>query len=159
MPTIQSLYDPNRPTLLLSLHPENTQAILTQTKRFEYRRRFYQDAFQAFVYTTGPNGGVDLFIQCETPIRGTADELAQLEQADPESLRQYFAGLESGLAIPISKVVELPKLSLATLKTRFSNFVAPRSYVFLDRPARQAQFAYFFQQPVSRMVVNEKKPR
>ncbi|MFC6179929.1 hypothetical protein [Lactiplantibacillus daowaiensis] len=156
---LTTLYDPQRPTLLLSLHPENTQAILAQTKWLEYRRRFFQQAFQAFVYTTGRQGGVNLYLQCGQPIKADAATLAQIGQQvqndDYDKLYDYYAAQNTGLTIPILKAVQLPQTSLKSLRTRFSNFVTPQSYVYLNRPERQSQLDYLLTQPVLSIKTND----
>lgn len=50
---IGDLINPLMPTLMISLHPENVTAIKQGHKQIEYRKRFFKDAFQAFVCTTG----------------------------------------------------------------------------------------------------------
>ena len=76
MPTIKDYYLPKRPTLLFSLHPEPTQAIINGTKILEYRRRFFARPFQAFVYTTGDNGGIQLFLRCDQGLQLVPEQLA-----------------------------------------------------------------------------------
>lgn len=140
------------PTLLLSLHPENTAAIITGKKVIEYRRRFFAEPFQAFVYTTGPNGGVNLFITCDKPIKADAQKLAAIgeliQHDDYDELVRYFSANDTGLIIPIACYMQFPTISLATLRAKCTNFVTPQGYVFLDKPERQSQLSYFQQQPV-----------
>ncbi|MBA1393028.1 ASCH domain-containing protein [Lactobacillus sp. XV13L] len=75
---IDAAYDPFLPTLLMSLHQEYVRQILQGEKVIEYRKRFFKDGFQAFVYTTGPNGGIELFIKCAPLIRSDATSLAKI---------------------------------------------------------------------------------
>jgi len=157
MTLVKTVYDPALPTVLLSLHPENTQAIVAQTKVIEYRHRFLMQPFQAFVYTAGPQGGVNLFMKCAQPIRANvlAQMGCQLQNENSEKSEAYFEAHRSDLAIPITEWVQIPLIGLKTLRMNFDNFVTPRSYVFLDRPARQAQLAYFLQQPILKRGLNE----
>ncbi|MFC6202459.1 hypothetical protein ACFP1L_11360 [Lactiplantibacillus nangangensis] len=140
------------PTLLLSLHPENTAAIITGKKVIEYRRRFFAEPFQAFVYTTGPNGGVNLFITCDQPIKADAQKLAAIgeliQHDDYDELVRYFSANDTGLIVPITSYVQFPMIRLAELRRKFTNFVTPQGYTFLDKLERQAQLTYFQQQPV-----------
>jgi len=157
--TVNASYDPHYPVLLLSLHPNSTQAILAQTKILEYRRQFYRQPFQAFVYTTGSQGGVTLFIKCDQPIEAEVATLAQigrqLQHDDSAELKAYFGTHNSGLAIPITEWVQIPRISLATLRTRFTNFVVPRSYVYLNHANRQSQLDYLLAQSViQQQVIN-----
>jgi len=152
MTLVRTVYDPDLPTLLLSLHPENTQAIVAQTKVIEYRHRFFKQPFQAFVYTTGSQGGVNLFMKCDQPIKATVNSLAQigyrLQDESSKSVNAYFKAQNSGVAIPITEWVRFPLIRLKTLRIRFDNFVTPRSYVFLNQQSRQTQLDYFLQQPI-----------
>lgn len=151
------------PTLLLSLHPENTAAIIAGEKVIEYRRRFFDEPFQAFVYTTGPNGGVALFITCDWPIKANAQKLAAIGQLiqhdDYDELVDYFSVKDTGLIIPITSYVQFPMISLAKLRAKFANFVTPQGYAFLDKPERQAQLTYLQQQPVLSTQTIDWKPK
>lgn len=50
---ICDVYDPLLPTLLISIHKIYVKQILSGKKVIEYRKKFFNDPFQAFVYTTG----------------------------------------------------------------------------------------------------------
>lgn len=76
MSTVADFYLHDRPTLLFSLHPEPTQAIIDGSKLLEYRRRFFSEPFQAFVYTSGPNGGIRLYLRCDKGLQLPPDQLA-----------------------------------------------------------------------------------
>ncbi|RRK09785.1 hypothetical protein D1831_10780 [Lactiplantibacillus garii] len=151
MPTGRDYYQPALPTLLFSTHPQPAAAMVAGTKRLEYRRRFYQGAFQAFVYVTGRAGGVGLYVQCAPAVVASPIVLGQLgavlQNDDPQAVRAYLGTHAKGLGIPITGVAVLTPISLVQLRVAFNNFVAPRSYVFLDRPARQAQREFFLDQP------------
>ena len=101
---IEEIYTPLNRTLLISLHPEYVSAIMNQTKIIEYRKRFFKDAFQAFVCTTGPNGGIELFIDCDAPIISNANNLAiigsLLQNDDYTEIHDYFNDNNSGFIIP-----------------------------------------------------------
>lgn len=150
MATIQDYYDPQLPTLLFSLHPQPAAAIATGAKVIEFRRRFYPSAFQAFIYTTGKQGGIGSYVQCAPAIAAAPAVLGQLGaklQGDaPQATMAYLVPASTGLAIPVTTVITFEPVGLADLKAQFPNFVAPRSYVFLDRPQRQDQLAYLLGQ-------------
>nr|WP_243671789.1 hypothetical protein [Lactiplantibacillus plantarum] len=61
MPTIKDYYLPKRPTLLFSLHPEPTQAIINGTKILEYRRRFLHVRFKHLSIQRGIMGEFNSF--------------------------------------------------------------------------------------------------
>ncbi|WP_234005701.1 hypothetical protein [Lactobacillus sp. CBA3606] len=71
----------------------------------------------------------------------------QFQHDDYHEIKAYFAAKNTGLIIPITAFTQIPKISLAMLRHRFENFVAPRQYLFLDQPTRQAQLAFLLQQP------------
>ncbi|WP_429971101.1 hypothetical protein ACQW5G_00225 [Fructilactobacillus sp. Tb1] len=73
---IADVYNPLEPTLLMSIHKEYVCEILNGNKIIEYRKSFYKDKFQAFVYTSGKNGGIELYIECDFPIYSDAKKLA-----------------------------------------------------------------------------------
>ncbi len=150
MSTIQDYYDPQLPTLLFSLHPQPAAAIAAGDKVLEFRRRFYSRAFQAFIYTTGKQGGIGSYVQCAPAITAASAVLGQLgaklQGDDPQATMAYLAPASTGLAIPVTTVITFEPVRLANLKAQFPNFVAPRSYVFLDRSQRRAQLAYLLDQ-------------
>lgn len=75
---ICDVYDPLLPTLLISIHKIYVKRILSGKKVIEYRKKFFNDPFQAFVYTTGKNGGIEMFIKCDAPIIDNAHKLATI---------------------------------------------------------------------------------
>ncbi|MEQ6218570.1 hypothetical protein ABMB44_07145 [Levilactobacillus brevis] len=137
---IEEIYTPLNRILLISLHPEYVSAIMNQTKIIKYRKRFFKDAFQAFVCTTGPNGGIELFIDCDAPIISNANNLATigslLQNDDYTEIHDYFNDNNSGFIIPIKSAVSFPKIPRKRLLNEFSNFVVPQSYLFLDDPKK-----------------------
>ncbi|WP_265478629.1 hypothetical protein [Lactiplantibacillus plantarum] len=163
MPTIKDYYLPKRPTLLFSLHPEPTQAIINGTKILEYRRRFFARPFQAFVYTTGDNGGIQLFLRCDQGLQLVPEQLALvgalLQHDAPTTTAAYFEGAKAGLALPITAFTTLPNIPLAQLRRQFENFVTPRSYVFLDQPDRQAQLDGLLTQPCESLTILDWRKR
>lgn len=146
-------YDPLKRTLLMSLHPENVAAIINQTKIIEYRRRFFKAAFQAFVCTTGPHGGIALFLDCDTPITADADHLARLGQrlqGDTYSeIFNYFQPRNTGVIIPIKAAISLQPLDRHWLQQTFPGFSVPQAYLFLDTPAKQPLLDCLLQTPTT----------
>ncbi|MHA3067202.1 hypothetical protein [Lacticaseibacillus saniviri] len=132
---IGDLINPLMPTLMMSLHPENVAAIKQGHKQIEYRKRFFKDAFQAFVCTTGKNGGIELFIKCDTAIQADAEKLAQIgmtvQQDDYHELVDYFQP-SGGLAIPILRMATVEMIPRVTMQAQFDRFSVPQGYYFLD---------------------------
>ncbi|WP_203641258.1 hypothetical protein [Levilactobacillus andaensis] len=149
MSLIKMYYNPQLPTLLMSLHPQPTADILSGNKIVEYRRRFFQHPFQAFVYTTGPAGGLQLFLTFNQPIvRPTADLIqigTRLQADSPANLTTYLG--DQGVALPIKSVATLPQLSREQLRQIDPSFAAPRAYSFLNKPNKQALLTSLLQQP------------
>ena len=153
MTLLATYYDPQLPTLLFSLHPAAAAAIENGTKVLEYRRRFYPRAFQALIYVTGPQGGVRLYVRCAPAFKRSPATLAELGhrvQGDQRAdVMAYFDGTPVGMALAVTAQVAFKTVDLPTLRQQFPNFVTPRGYVFLDRPARQEQLAYLLAHPCS----------
>ncbi|MFC6261218.1 hypothetical protein [Levilactobacillus fujinensis] len=149
MTLIQAHYNPLLPTLLMSLHPQPTAAILSGRKIIEYRRRFFQHPFQAFVYTTGSTGALQLFLSFGQPISRPTTTLIQIDtrlQTDATTnLTTYLA--DQGVALPIKSVATLPHLSREQLRQIDPKFIPPRAYFFLDKPDKQDLLTHLLQQP------------
>lgn len=148
---VEKIYTPLKRTLLISLHPEYVNSIINQAKIIEYRKRFFKDAFQAFVCTTGSNGGIELFIDCDVPIVSNANNLAAignlLQNDDYTEIHDYFSVNNSGFIIPIKSAVSFPKISRKALLNKFSNFVVPQSYLFLDDPKKADLLKFLLSMP------------
>ena len=153
------VYDPFLPTLLISLHKEYVKEILTGQKIIEYRKRFFKDSFQAFVYTTGNNGGIQLFIKCAPLIRNNATTLAQIgreiQNDDYDEIYDYFMPKDDGCIIPILKSCAVKKISLNQLRTVLPQIVIPQSYLFLDRPDKKDLLNFLLKQEYDDLIVNE----
>lgn len=153
------VYDPFLPTLLISLHEEYVKEILMGQKIIEYRKRFFKDSFQAFVYTTGNNGGIKLFIKCAPLIRNNAKVLAQIgreiQNDNYDEIYDYFMHKDDGCIIPILKSCAVKKVSLNQLRTVLPQIVIPQSYLFLDRPDKKDLLDFLLRQEYDDLIVNE----
>lgn len=143
---VREFYEADKPTLLLSLHPAMAARVQRQDKVLEFRKRFYQRPFQAFVCVTGPDGGVGLFIDVAQPETAAVATLIQrgmrTQRDDPAALRTYFGTATQGLALPIRTAVTLRRLPRERLREQFPGFVAPRAYQFLDKPEKRPLLQY-----------------
>ncbi|USS84602.1 hypothetical protein M3M35_04615 [Fructilactobacillus myrtifloralis] len=153
MPTkILEIYDSLLPTLLISIHQEYVTEINLGTKVIEYRKSFFHDPFQAFVYSSGKGGGIATFIQCDQPIVSDADRLARIGSLvgndDYRELFSYFKPKNTGVIIPIQTAYQIPLLPLTQLREQFTEFTAPQKYTFLDHPNKQALLNYLLEQPI-----------
>lgn len=59
------------------------------------------------------------------------------------------------MAIPISAVATMPTLKPATLKAVDPTFVAPRTFVYLNKPEKQALLAFLLKQPYTHYLEND----
>ncbi|MDX7997789.1 hypothetical protein FE394_00890 [Xenorhabdus sp. Reich] len=121
--------------IVLSLHDNAWKKVLSGEKKYEFRRRFRRKNTFAFVYVTTPVKAIKGAMLLGEPIPGTARYIADIaEKAIPgngQSVFDYFEEKDFGLAIPIIKVIETPKISLDYLREKY-NFVAPQFYLKLD---------------------------
>lgn len=156
---IKDFYDPFVPTLLVSIHEEYVKEILAGTKIIEYRKRFYADDFQAFVYTTGKNGGIQLFMKCAQPVRNSAETLAtigqQIQHDDFSEIYNYFMPKNEGCIIPIIETCKIEKISLPKLRELLPSMTIPQSYLFLDRPEKKKIIEYLLSQNVLEHQTNQ----
>ncbi|WP_304057701.1 hypothetical protein [Levilactobacillus namurensis] len=138
---IQDFYNPLKRTLLISLHSQYVSEIECEKKIIEYRKRFFKYSFQAFVCTTGKNGGIELFLDCDTPIISNASKLAEIGVAiqndDYQEIYKYFEEKNTGVIIPIKQAITFTKIPRSTLLNAFSSFVVPQAYSFLDTPSKK----------------------
>ncbi|RXI78124.1 hypothetical protein [Levilactobacillus suantsaii] len=147
---ITTIYDPQVPTLLMALHPKATTAVLSGHKIVEFRKRFFPQAFQAFVYTTGR--GVQFFMRCDAAHQGTPATLAKfgnMMQHDTFAATMgYFQDKTSGLAIPITATYRLAHtVTLPDLRAVVPTVTIPRGYLRLDQPERADLLTFLTQQP------------
>ncbi|WP_416353518.1 hypothetical protein ACNAN0_00225 [Agrilactobacillus fermenti] len=124
--------------------------VLRGEKVIEYRKKFFPDAFQAFVYTTGKNGGIEFFMKCDPPISADAQTLATIGSAiqkdDYTAIFDYFKEKNTGCLIPITAVSKIAKISLAILRAHYPKFCVPQKYLFLDVPNKQPLFEFLLDQ-------------
>ncbi|WP_054777940.1 hypothetical protein [Lacticaseibacillus saniviri] len=81
----------------------------------------------------GQNGGIELFIKCDTAIQADAAKLAQIgmtvQQDDYHELIDYFQP-SGGLAIPILRMATIEMIPRTTLQAQFDRFSVPQGYYF-----------------------------
>ena len=149
MQAITTILDAHLPTLLLALHPAPSAAVVSGQKILEFRKRFYPDPFQAFVYTTGR--GIQSFIRCGAAYQGSPATIAQLGAAvqgsDVAATLGYLGDRSTAMALPIQTVYRLQRLiTLAALRTVQPQVAIPQTYTFLDRPAKRPLLTFLARQ-------------
>lgn len=157
--TIRDFYNPLLPTLFMAIHKEPVAEIKSGLKVIEYRKSFFKEAFQAFVYTAGKDGGIELFLQFAPAI--TADNItlakvgSQIQHDDYQEIVDYFSAKQSGCLLPILTVTECAKQDLPTLKTSLPTVTVPQKYSFLDRPDKQPLLEFLLTQSVTKRFTND----
>lgn len=147
--TITTIYDDQRPTLLLALHPDATTAVLSGHKILEFRKRFFTQPFQAFVYTTGR--GIQFFMRCGAAYQGPSATIAKLgtlvQHSDFAATMAYLTPNATGVAVPIQATYRLTNtVTLADLRAVTPQVAIPQTYTFLDQPQRAKLLAYLTRQ-------------
>lgn len=159
MKKISDFYDPQLPTLLMSIHPEYVNQILQGTKIIEYRKRFFKEKFQAFVYTTGPQGGIQLFLTCAPAIRDDAQVLAKIGQKiqhdDFNEIYDYFLPKNTGCILPILATTSMEKVALSKIRQILPSIAIPQSYLFLDAPDKLILLNFLLKQDAIKHQTNQ----
>ncbi|QDU33472.1 hypothetical protein KS4_15200 [Poriferisphaera corsica] len=121
--------------IVLSLHPNAWQMVLSGQKSYEFRRRFRRHPTLAFIYVTVPVKAIAGAILLDNSIEGTAKQIADIADAaipgNYQSVYDYFITKNHGLAIPIRHVCQIrTPLSLEYLRQTYQ-FTAPQFYLTL----------------------------
>lgn len=120
------------PHVLLSIHHDQAELILSKRKRWEFRRRrpAFPPGTVIWLYATKPIGAVvGLFRSgrvLQVDVERPQAALARAGSATPDGLRSYFAGLSKGHAIEVLRPRRLSRpISL------HSGGAGPMSYRYL----------------------------
>lgn len=124
-----------RDSILISIHPEFVDKILSGEKRFEFRRKVPTTELRRMViYATSPVMKVVAVAEVKSVVSESPDRLwrstRQSAGITKEYFQQYFDGRDIGHAIELGHIRKLkaPK-SLSAIST---SVVAPQSYRFVD---------------------------
>lgn len=122
-------------TVLISIHPEFVDKILSGEKRFEFRRKFpLRDISQLLIYSTAPVQCIVAVVAVTTVHSGCPEKLWRMTYRSSgiskSHYQQYFDGCEVAHAIELGRVHKLilPK----PLSTVCPSLVAPQSYRYVD---------------------------
>lgn len=121
--------------ILLSIHPEYVDAILSGRKLYEFRRRRFKTPPRAVViYATAPVSRVVGWFSVEETIVSSADSIWEVCGADGGIARaafdKYYAGAEQAVALKVGSVFALPHP--VTLESLSSDLKPPQSYQILS---------------------------
>ena len=124
--------------VLFSLKPEPYRAVLSGTKKTEYRRGvFLKSQANAFVYCSSPVMEVGAFVRLGVPHIAPIDEIAAHAEAEKKGagkvMKKWLKGRDEGSALPILSVQTFPPLSLEDIRTHFPYFHPPQQLIYLDK--------------------------
>ena len=125
--------------IVLSLHPEPYERILSGEKTYEYRTQFRKRSAIAFVYVTSPVKCISGIIRFGSPLIASPEEIGRIaEQQKPgngKSVIEYLSRHRQGYAVPIRKVTEITPVPLASLQSKY-NFTPPQAFLYVknNRP-------------------------
>lgn len=120
-------------TIILSIHPSHIEKILSGEKRYEYRKRIPSDIRYIVVYATAPIKMIVAFIEIDSVIKGTPEEVWEKTKnyagISEDFFMHYFANYQDSYAIKIKAVHKL--LSPKPLTALKDQICAPQSYTYL----------------------------
>lgn len=122
-------------TILISIHPEHVEKILSGEKRFEFRRKIPSDTIRRMViYSTAPVMKVVAVAEIDSTITAKPESVWRKTRhasgITKQRFSKYFEKREVAHALAIRSVRELETpISLSEL---CHSLVPPQSYRFLD---------------------------
>ena len=134
-------------TILLSLQNEYFLKMISGTKKYEYRFSFPKSNVKAFIYAPRKVKAIVGCVDFAFPIDGSPAEIAKLYSecgdGDYQVMYDYIGNRKKAYAMKVIKVTKFEKpLSYATIKSHFSDFCAPQSYIILDKNQKLLQFIH-----------------
>ena len=120
-------------SIILSIHPNHIEKILSGEKRYEYRKRIPADIRYIVVYATAPIKMIVAFIEIDSVIKGTPEKVWKKTKKhagiSEDFFMHYFANYQDAYAIKFKAVHELQSpMPLTNLKDQIC---APQSYMYL----------------------------
>ena len=121
-------------TIILSIHPNHIEKILSGDKRYEYRKRIPQDINYIIVYATAPTKKVVAIIEIDMVIKDTPQNIWDVTQSESgvscEFFMNYFNGVSTAYAI---KFRNIHRLSTPIDITAIDGVKsAPQAYQYVD---------------------------
>jgi len=137
-------FDAPAPRVLMSLHAQYYDLIMSGEKTYEYRKRYpTTGASTWYVYLTAPTSTLTAVIDLAAPIIGTPEEIAEIAErarlGNGASVRDYLAPAGHGLALPILRVREYPGLNAAEITEALGKWHPPQGQTLIDRHPRLAK--------------------
>ena len=120
-------------TIILSIHPNHIEKILSGEKRYEYRKRIPQDIDYLIVYATAPIKKIVAIIEVDMVMKDTPQNIWDVTQSESgvsyEFLMNYFNDLSIGYAIKFRNIYKLPAPIDSTIIDGVK--CAPQAYVYV----------------------------
>lgn len=121
-------------TIILSIHPNHIEKILSGDKRYEYRKRIPQDINYIIVYATAPTKKVVAFIEIDMVIKDTPQNIWDVTQSESgvsyEFFMNYFNGVSTAYAIKFRNIYRLSTPIDITAIDGVKS--APQAYQYVD---------------------------
>ena len=121
-------------TIILSIHPNHIDKILSGEKRYEYRKRIPQDINYLIVYATAPTKKVVALIEVDLVMKDAPQNIWDVTQNESgvsyEFFMNYFNEVSIAYAIKIRKIYKLPIPIDITVIDGVKS--APQAYQYFD---------------------------
>ena len=125
-------------TIILSIHPNHIDKILSGEKRYEYRKRIPQDFNYLIVYATSPTKKVVALIEVDMVMKDTPQNIWDVTQNESgvsyEFFMNYFNEVSTAYAIKFRNIYKLPDPVDITLIDGVKG--APQSYQYVNVPLK-----------------------
>ena len=120
--------------IILSIHPNHVDKILSREKRYEYRKRIPQDINYLIVYATAPTKKVVALIEVDMVMKDTPQNIWDVTQNESgvsyEFFMNYFNEVSIAYAIKIRNIYKLPNpIDITDIDGVKS---APQAYQYVD---------------------------
>ena len=120
--------------IILSIHPNHIEKILSGEKRYEYRKRIPQDINYIIVYATAPTKKIVAIIEVDMVMQDTPQKIWDVTQNESgvshEFFMNYFNEVSIAYAIKIRKIYKLPIPIDITVIDGVKS--APQAYQYVD---------------------------
>lgn len=122
-------------TIILSIHPNHIDKILSGEKQYEYRKRIPQDIDYLIVYATAPIKKVVAIIEVDMVMKDIPQNIWDVTQNESgvsyEFFMNYFNEVSTAYAIKFRNIHKLPNSTDITFIDGVKG--APQSYQYVDK--------------------------
>jgi predicted transcriptional regulator len=124
--------------VLISVHPDYAEKILSGEKRLEFRRRWaIRQVKRLVIYVTSPVQQIVAIAHVEEVHRGCKSRLWELAKnkgggISRRKLFEYMEGKQEGVALELSRLVRFDAGGLSPSQVFGNNFRPPQSFRYLN---------------------------